>query len=523
MFRHSPAPPHPRAGLRPAPPFRTLARCPIWPVLLASLVAASPAGAQSDGRIWGRVVTTGDEIHEGFLRFHGEQDAASWVDAFRSIQDVPSDGSMRASWLDASRGGSPFIRTIELRGYRISWNDRSDLFPSERTLRVPFGSIGTIVIHGHNIEVVLRNDPAGVADSVGRAGRGPRPRASRRFIGRMERHWGDTRIDVEHPLRGNASVLGDDVRRIELSAVPGGHRASSARLFGSVLARSGRTFQGLITWDNRAVLQSDTLRGRFEGSARPAIRFEEIRSIERSAGRAQVTLVSGDVVAMAGGVGRQRDPAREVTVADPWIGTVTIDWDDLSVLHLRPEGARADQRLSGSGQAGETGLAGGLAYDDFDAGTLLHGVVLTHDGEAVEGWIRWNAIRGWSWDRLYASSADVGVAVEFGNIRTIEQLGQPDHDPGRGRRPGVSMPGRALVTLLNGDAYEMTGTSDLGSGNLGILVRTDSSRAEPDAPSGPGSESEPGDGAASGDWRFVAWEDVREIRFEQSGAGSRNR
>ncbi len=487
---------------------------------MASLVAASPAGAQSDGRIWGRVVTAGDEIHEGFLRFHGEQDAASWVDAFRSIQDVPSE--WRASWLDASRGGSPFIRTIELRGYRVSWNDRSDLFPRERTLRVPFGSIGTIVIHGHNIEVVLRNDPASAADSAGRAWRGPGPRASRRFIGRMEGHWGDTRIDVEHPLHGSASVLGDDVRRIELSAVPGGHGASSARLAGSVLDRSGRTFQGLVTWDNRAVLRSDTLRGRFEGSARPAIRFDEIRSIERSARRALVTLVSGEVVALAGGVGRQRDPAREVTVADPGIGTVTIDWDDFSVLHLRSEGPTADQP-SASGQTGETGLAGAPAYNDFDAGTLLHGVVLTHDGEAVEGWIRWNAIKAWSWDRLYASSADVEIAVAFGNIRSIEQLDHPDPDPGRGRPPGVTMSGRALVTLLNGDAYEMTGTSELGSGNLGILVRTDSSRGESDVPSAPGSGSTPGEGAASEGWRFVAWEDVREIRFEHPDAGSRNR
>lgn len=507
MLRHSPALPDPRAGSRPAPTFRTRARYPLWPVLLASLVAASPVGAQSDGRIWGRVATTGGEVHEGFLRFHGEQDAASWTDTFRSVDDVPSE--RRDTWLAASRGGSPFIRTIELKGYRVSWNDRSDDFPSRRTLRVPFGSIGAIIVHGHNIEVALRSGPEGAADSTGYAGRDFRSGESVRFIGQQERHWEDTRIDVQHPLRGTARLSGDEVRRIEFAAAPDGQRAASPRIAGSVEDHSGRTFRGLVTWDNRAVLLSDTLAGRFEGSPRPTILFEEIRSIARKGRRAEVELESGEVVALVGGVGRRRDPAAEITVVDPDFGTVTIDWDEFSALRLGSDGSRAG------------GPADALAYGDFDAGAPLRGVVLTDDGEELEGSIRWNAVKSWSWDLLYAYSDDVYMAIELGNILTLEQTADPPPVPQAA--PRLRTRGRARVTLLDGSTFEVTGNNDVGSGNLGILVKADSPRGDPDSSGAAAADSTRAGDAGRGGWRFVAWEDVREVRFEHAGGVDRGR
>ena len=124
----------------------------------------------------------------------------------------------------------------------------------------------------------------------------------------------------------------------------------------------------------------------------------------------------------------------------------------------------------------------------------------TEDGEEVAGRIRWNALKEWSWDVLPGSSDGVGMAVRFANIARIEKLAFPDDS--QARRTMRRLFGRALVTLRDGRAIEMTGSGDLGTGNLGILVLPDSSAGE-------------------SKWRHIAWEDVGEIRFEDAGEASR--
>lgn len=477
--------------------------------LLASLLTAAPLHAQSDARIWGSVVTTDGEVHQGFLRFRGDQNAASWTDTFQSLQDIGLEP--RDTWLDASRGRNPFMRTIELKGYRISWNDRSHDFPEQRTIRVRFGSIRAIVVSEDAVEIVLRGGAAGTEEATGRGGTSVWSGASGRLLGGKDEDWGDTRIDVDRPGRGRTTVSADDVGRIELAAAPSGREASSAQLAGSVEDRSGRTFRGFITWDDRAVLQSDTLRGRLGEGSPPTILFADIRSIARRPVGAIVTLASGDTVDLAGGINRRRNPASQVVVVDPDIGTVTIRWREFSALHL-------DREEPGtSGQPGGGAAPNAASYDNFDAGTLLRGVVVTHDGEEIEGRIRWSALKEWSWDRLYADADVVGFAVEFGSIRSIEQLAFRDVPSDRLVAEGAQFPGRALVTLLDGSAYEMSGSSDLGSRNWGILVRTTAPEGEPDPASGSAPDAGDDTGAARDSaWRFVAWEDVREVRFDHS-------
>lgn len=480
------------------------------------LLHTAPGHAQSEGRIWGRITLRDGEQREGFLRFHGEQNAASWGDVFESLQDI-GDGP-RQSWIEASRGHSLFVRTLELRGYRISWNDRSDDFPRQRTIRVPFGSVRAIVVHDHNLEVALRGGTADAETSGSRAGR---------LIGEMDDDWPEQRIDVDHPLNGVSRISAEDIQRIEFSAAPGGQEASSARIAGVVEDESGRTFRGLVTWDNRAVLLSDTLGRRLSDSSRPPIRFDEVRSIERDADGTRATLASGEVVELTGGgrgrvrsvsvrvgtlvqvqvenAGRRRDPADEIMVVDPQLGTVTMDWDDITALRLDP----ADAGPSVSGLAAQTASG----YDDFDGATGLRGVVVTHDGEELEGRIRWNGLKEWSWDRLYANSDGVEIATEFGHIRSIEQIAFPDTSGDLRQVPGSLLRGRALVTLRDGRTYEVTGYNDLGSGNLGILVRTGAAAGEPaPSPAASGGAAEAGIDA-DGDWRFVAWDDVKEVRF----------
>lgn len=476
--------------------------------LLALLVSAVPVQGQAHDRIWGRVVTTDGETREGFLRFHGELNAASRGDIFQSRQAVGS--GPRDIWIAATRGKNPFLRTVELKGYRISWNDRSDDFPEDRPVHLPFGLLRAIVVQGDSVELALRGAAAGADSAGGRAGADLWSGESDRLRGQMDEDWPDTRIDVNHPQRGDTSFSAGDIGRIEFAAAPGGQEASSARLVGSVEDGSGRTYRGLITWDGRAVLRSDTLGRPVAESSRPAIRFDEVRSIERDDDGAHATLVSGEVVELTGGDrrrrrsvsvgvaplvqvrveggGRRGDPAGEIRVVDPELGMVTIDWEDFSALHLEGGGA-----------------AGGVP-GDFGGGAPLRGVVVTRDGEEIEGRIRWNALKEWTWDRLYANSDGVEIATGFGKILGVEQIAFPDLPPEMRPVTGQSLPGLALVTYLDGSTREMRGYNDLGSGNLGILVRAAAS-------GGAAAASRQGAADAADGWRFVAWDDVREVRF----------
>ena len=507
-------------------------------VVLASLLFAAPVGAQFEDRIWGRVTTKDGATHEGFLRFGGSRNAASWGDVLRTLQHVGS--GPRDTWLEASRGMRPFLRTVELKGYRISWNDRSDDFPGERTIRVAFGSVQEIVVEDEEIDLALRGAVAGTDDPARRTGAGMWSGESGRLTGLKDEDWPDVRIDVDHPRRGATSVSASDVSRIEFAAAPGGQEAASARLKGTVEDDTGRTFRGLVTWDSRAVLWSDTLGNRLGESGRPAIRFDEVRSIQQVDGGARVTLVSGEVVRLTGsdrprgggrsvsiefplivavevegGERRRSDPAGQVTVIDPDLGTVTIDWDEFRVLRLDRDAAGAgpgvpapevpDPGPANPDAPGAPATPGAPANGHFGGGAPLRGVVVTHEGEEIAGRIRWNALKEWTWDRLRAGSDGVAIAVEFGNIASVEQIAFPDLPPNLRLAPSSSLPGRALVTRLDGRTLEMRGSNDLGSGNLGILVRTASPVSGAAAEAGP-------DGRAG--WRLVAWDDVREVRFE---------
>ena len=112
-------------------------RLPHLPVVLLCLLSSSlagpvlaqsaePAGAPAANRIWGMVFTKGGEAYVGFLRFVSARHSASWVDSFQAEQSV-GDGPFRA-WANAIRDGAPSVRTVELKGYRITWNTGEDDF-----------------------------------------------------------------------------------------------------------------------------------------------------------------------------------------------------------------------------------------------------------------------------------------------------------------------------------------------------------------------------------------------------------
>ncbi|MCY4574513.1 MAG: hypothetical protein OXF01_17155 [Gemmatimonadetes bacterium] len=482
--------------------------------------------------------TKAGEQHEGFLRFASARHAASWVDSFQMEQSV-EDQPFRA-WAKASRGGAPSVRTVELKGYRITWNTdeddfsrRSGDFPGSRVIRIPYGSLTQLrgqPPRGRTqfLTVQLRREGAGDGETP------RRPEhvwsgARQSLILRYTEDWRGTTIEVEGPDDARATVAFRDVERVEFAVAPAGLAPGSGRLFGTMEDRSGNSFTGLVTWDGDKVLRADTLDGWFDGPLPRPIPLRDIRSIEgvgREAregetGGARLTLATGEVFELTKDPGARGSPVAEIMVVDPGLGTVTVGWEDFGVLHFHGA-AQGPARPQGDGAAPE---AVGRTF--FAASVPLRGTVVTDAGEEIAGRIRWSTLKEWSWDVLSASLGGTEMAVRFANIRSIEQLAVSDLPPDGTTAPTHRL-GRVRVTLLDGRTYELLGHGDLGSGNTGILVwsappggESDSTAGEPDSAQAPASDS--GDAGPTGDarpsWRLINWEDVRMVRFEHMPPG----
>ncbi len=475
---------------------------PTLPCLLLALLAPlSTAHAQSAERIWGTVYTTDGERHEGFLRFGGrgarDGHAANWTDLLTGREDIREE-PFRV-WVDSARGGGPFLRTVELKGYRISWNELDDNFVRYVPFAVPFGSIQEIVVHGEvvgvepgpvaigaRIEVVLRPLNEG-----GGAGTGDREK--RWLMGESALFWVGNAIEVEDGQGGREPLDGADVARIEFGAVPPGRAAPSERLYGTVEDASGRRFTGRVTWDEWKLSPADGLHGWTDRSSPRRLQFGPIRFVERlpegsndePAPGVRVTLDTGELVELP-------DETRanfSIAVLDPGLGRVSVGSRNFRSLRFHDPAEDP-----GGGSAGSP-----AGYDTFGNGTHLRGTVVTRAGEEYQGRIRWGTLKTTTWDHLRGNSDGVGVYVRFSRIRRVEVLEFPYLEPvGTGRTEFQQ--GRVRVTLVDGRSYEMSGYQDLGETNVGILVLP------------------AGDGGDSG-WRLVAWEDLREVRFEEPAAG----
>ena len=265
--------------------------------------------------------------------------------------------------------------------------------------------------------------------------------------------WGfaDDRVAIE-----------SNKRRIEFAAAPPEAGTSYGRLYGTVRDRSGRTFNGFVTW-HTSFFQSHDLHGFDSNRYDRGMAFSRIQVIEKNRGGARVTLESGEIVEFQ----RMWLSRPGVRVADPALGTVRLEWDAFSSLHL------------------EDPLPG-LGYDSFDGGHPLFGTVVTRQGDEITGRIRWDADEEWSWELLNGRSDDVDFQIEFGNIEHIE----------------ANEDGGARVTLLDGRSFELDGSNDVSADNKGIFVFPPSD----EIPEAERDSERPA-------WRYISWEDFREVRF----------
>ncbi len=446
----------------------------------AFLLAGAPTlQAQADDRIWGRVFTADGEEYEGFLQFGRGQSAASWADVLVGSREI-SDDNYNA-WLLAVHDGKPAVRTLDVRGHRVSWEERYRDFATTTSTGIRFGHLAALVQDDEGgIEVLQRGSAGG--DLLDVAGSREGSVALTPAGVRTESATGGlrARITVDDPVEGRVVVRGRDIARVEFGAAPPGAVPAAARVHGSVVDRFGRTFTGFISWSGAPVLRSDQFHGRDDDGDSRRFRFDEIGTVASRLGGAWVILASGQELDLYRPLGSRYEQSdirwyrRTIRIADPGLGVVEVDWDDFRSLRLHPG-------------------PGGAGYADFDGGGPLFGVVATLSGEEFEGWIRWDADEEWTWDYLDGSSDNVEFDVEFGNIMRIAQTDD----------------GIVGVTLLDGRTYELSDSNDVDGDNRGIFVF-------PNA--GPGERE--GVGQEGSDWHYVAWEDFREARFRRAPEGS---
>lgn len=457
--------PHPipsRTAMLPQAQGWTLLR---WTLVLSTF-AAAPASAQSADRIWGRVHTTEGEVHRGFIRW--DETAASWADILEARRELPEENYF--AWLEA-HDRERATRTIELRGYRIIWDEVDPDFPMEVLSGVRFGHLDSLVVlDGEHAQLTLRS--------------GTRLRLEPRG---GSRGTSSPDVHVEAPGETEVEVEWEELERVVFSTPPATALPAARRLYGDAEDRDGHRFTGYLAWDQDEILESDVLDGR--ETRRPSdrqVRFDRIRSLARTDRGTRVELRDGGTLELEGSNDVDRGN-RGLRISDPGLGVVVVPWEHLQAVRLDDAGDPVGE--VGGPDAGTGGTSG--ARGGFDGGRLLAGTVVTREGEEVRGELRWDADEAGSWDILNGETEGIEYGIEFGFIRRIV----PGEEDG------------AAVTLADGRTLELDGPRDVSSDNKGVMVAVAGNSGTSDGSSG---------------WRLIPWDDIREVRFDAGSAAPGN-
>jgi len=391
---------------------------------LAALALLALGGGVQQGpgsdRLYGRVVTAGGEVYEGYIRW--DRNEGSWADLLDGSKELPWENIREAERL-SGRERTRREHSVRILGLRISWDDDEDPYPSSASSGIRFGHLRSLAVTGDDRALLTLKSGQEIELEGGSTDIGDELRG----------------LVVEDPERGEVELRWRDLDVVEFTQVPAGVAPPSApRLYGTLRTRGGLEFTGYLAWDVDEILGSDVLDGEEHGRSRK-VPFNRIAAIEGDGpSGARVILENGEEITLRGS--NDVDSGnRGITIADPALGEVTVDWDafDGIVLHVPPPG--------------------GGAYEGFDGGRPLYGTVETADGERYTGSIRWDNDEAYTWEILNGRAQDVEFDIELGQVRSIRR------EDARGAR----------VTLLDGRAFDLEGSNDVDGDNKGIFVTPD--------------------------------------------------
>lgn len=339
---------------------------------------APPATISGSHRLYGTVTTRRGDQYTGFIRW--DRNEGSWADL-----------------LDAAKVG---------RRGRIS-----------RTSSIRFG-------HVDRIEVLSRDRALFTLRSGEEVELGARA---------TDLGTGLRALEVHSPGGNTAAFEWRDLDVIDFQPAPEDATPTEERLYGTLTTSSGLEFTGYVTWDIDEIYSTDKLDGEERGYDRD-IPFGDIERIQRNShSSARVTMRDGDEIVLRG-TNDVDSSNRGITVSDPDLGQIEVQWDDFDQVRFHP--AEVEARL-----------------ETFDGGHLIHGTVVTASGEEITGNIRWDNDESYSWEMLDGEYRDVEFSVEFGNIARIVRTN-------RG----------ADVTLKDGRTFELSDSNDVDDDNGGITI-----------------------------------------------------
>lgn len=360
-----------------------------------------------DGLLYGRITTDDGAVHEGRLRWGGDEEAL-WSNYFNGVKKGNP-------WVAlAPREQLPKER-LALRAFGkeiVGWDQVMNL---GRPFMARFGDIARIEPRGRDLQVILKS---GTLFHLARYGADD--------LADGVRVWDD---------KGGFVDIGEwKIRTIEFLSAPRPNAAASP-IHGTVRTRAG-DFTGLVQWDRRACLGADELIGNSIAGSR-SLRFDTIRSIARRAGDSSlVTLRDGSeiVLSSTGATGRENSG---IYVDDQRYGRVLISWDAFERVDFSPRGT-------------------GPAYGDFQPGRPLMGDVVTRSGRRLAGRIVFDLDESETTETLDAPLQGVDYTISFSLIASIV--------------PGDRGDQQASVTLLSGEVLPLQRAGDLGEWNAGLLI-----------------------------------------------------
>jgi len=248
--------------------------------------------------------------------------------------------------------------------------------------------------------------------------------------------------DLGHGMRG---LIIDDAKegrvelnwssfdKVEFKQSPGGKR-DAERLYGTVDSDAGE-FSGFIVWDRDESMLEDILDGEDERGRDHEVPFRDIAEIERlGSGASRVTLRSGDSMVLDG----TNDVAhghRGVGVTVSNLSVLDFNWRDVRKVSFSE--APASPR-----------------YEGFDGGRKLSGTVHTRDGATHRGEIIWDRDETYTWENLDGDVDDLDYSIPFSSVESVKPLDSRSSE----------------VKLRNGKTLTMSGSNDVDSDNMGLVV-----------------------------------------------------
>ena len=380
-------------------------------------VAAGEALAQSgsDG-IYGRVTTDSGVIHQGHLRFGGDEEAL-WSNYFNGARA----GNPWAAYVSRERLQERV--PVELFAFTIGSRQRE--IELERPFMARFGDIARIDAPGRDLRVTLKSGT----------------------VVALDRYGADDFADGVRIRNASGGVVDLDeweIESIEFLAVPEAEGSGEA-LQGTVRTRNG-DYSGLIQWDREQCLLSDVLQGVSADEA-ISVAFREIRSIERRSGESVfVTLADGRELMLSDSA-EARAGNRGIYVDDARYGRVLARWAAFERVDFSPGGS-------------------GPAYDAFPPGSALTGSVTTRSGTRIEGRLVYDLDESETTETLDAPWRDVDYTIPFALIESVDL-------------PGLDAEGAGIarIRLHGGETLGLEMSGDIDSGNGGMLVFSDGSEA----------------------------------------------